>query len=177
MSPAHAVFHERQRFTQAWLWILVGGLTAMIWHATWLQLALGRPFGSKPASDTMLLVYWMAFGWGLPALFLAARLDTVVDAGGISVRFRPFHWRPRRWSFAEIAHIEARSYSPVFEYGGWGIRLGPAGQAYNVRGSRGVQIALRSGARILIGTQRPDAFIRAVEEARQFSSRAPPARR
>lgn len=49
-----------------------------------------------------------------------------------------------------------RTYSPIREYGGWGFRqaLGEKGKAYNVKGNKGIQIQLKTGKNILIGTQK-----------------------
>jgi hypothetical protein len=63
---------------------------------------------------------------------------------------------------------EARTYRPILEYGGWGIRYSPFGQgcAYNVSGNRGVQLELADGQRILIGSQRAEELARAIGEAK-----------
>src|SRR5690606_7151954 len=92
-------------------------------------------------------------------------LRTEVRADRICIRFFPIHLRYRCWSWEEIASIDVREYSPLREYGGWGIRLGAKGWAYNVSGRIGVQLILKSGKRILIGTQEPDAFLAAVQAA------------
>lgn len=162
-------FTERQRFTAWWLWILLLGAAALVWWAAWVQLVEGRPFGTNPASDWGMLLVWLLAGVALPWLFLAAQLRTEVRDDGIHVRFRPFHLRERSWSFDEIAGMEPRRYSPMKEFGGWGIRLGPAGWAYNTSGDLGIQLVLRSGKRILIGTQDPDGFMAGVAEARRHS--------
>ena len=48
-----------------------------------------------------------------------------------------------------------RKYSPLREYGGWGVR-GSFGKnkAYNVKGNQGIQIELKKGGKVLVGTQR-----------------------
>jgi hypothetical protein len=38
--------------------------------------------------------------------------------------------------------------------------------AYNVRGDRGVQLVLRDGRRVLIGSQRADELAKAIAEAK-----------
>jgi hypothetical protein len=101
----------------------------------------------------------------MPFLFLSARLHTQVTRDGIRARFRPFHLRYRTWDFNDIHEIHPRRYAPIAEYGGWGIRWGPAGWAYNVSGDQGIQLVLHSGKRILLGTRQPHDFIAAVERA------------
>ena len=85
----------------------------------------------------------------------------------IDVRLFPFHLKFRRIEFANIKECGARRYNPLLEYGGWGIRYGPHGQAYNIRGNWGIQFELQDGSPLLIGTQKPQEFAAALENAVQ----------
>jgi hypothetical protein len=164
-APPAILHRERQRFTQPWLWLLVLGVTVIIWGGGFQQLVLGTPFGNNPAPDIVLLIMLILFGIGFPLLVLRARLDSEVTTDGIRIRFFPFHIRFREWTFDDIDSVEARTYSPISEFGGWGIRLGCRCMAYNVKGDQGIQLVLRTGRRILIGTQDPDSFMDAVDQA------------
>ena len=53
----------------------------------------------------------------------------------------------------DIEECYVRQYSPLREYGCWGIRFGLNGKAYNVKGNKGIQVKLKSGKKILFGTQ------------------------
>ncbi len=64
----------------------------------------------------------------------------------------------RRICLDEIVSAEAVIYSPIAEYGGWGIKGMPGNSALNARGNQGVRLTLRSGKRLLIGSQKPDAL-------------------
>lgn len=166
MTTDDVLFRERQRFTQPWIWVLLIGFSLIVWRGAWQQLVLGQPFGNNPAPDAMLMVFLLIFGVGFPLFFAWLHLETQVTSSGIRVRFFPFHLRPRSWSWEEITDVERRTYSPMLEYGGWGIRMGVRGWAYNVRGNDGIQLTLRSGRRILIGTQDGGRFMLAVQRAR-----------
>ncbi|MBE9601319.1 hypothetical protein [Pedobacter sp. MC2016-24] len=50
-----------------------------------------------------------------------------------------------------------RKYSPLTEYGGWGIRFGLFGQgnAFNVSGNEGLQLEFNDHTKLLIGTKKP----------------------
>lgn len=159
------LFSERQRFTQWWMWLLLLGAVAPLWYGVYRQVVQGRPWGTNPAGDAALVGIWLIAGVGLPVFFAAMHLRTEVHADRICIRFFPLHLRYRCWSYEEIQSIDVREYSPLREYGGWGIRRGVKGWAYNVRGRIGVQLVLKSGKRILIGTQEPDAFLAAVQAA------------
>jgi hypothetical protein len=161
MTPA---FSERQHFTTPWLWALILGLAALFTYGAWRQLILGEPWGTKPGPDWAILMSWLFAGVALPALFASAHLRTEVRGDGIRIRFFPFHLRWRNWSYSEIESVEAREYSPLGEFGGWGIRIAPQGWAYNVSGRLGIQLVLRSGQWILIGTRDPEGFLATVRE-------------
>jgi hypothetical protein len=55
------------------------------------------------------------------------------------------------------------------DYGGWGIRKGRSGWAYNVSGDRGVRLTYTDGETLLIGSQRADELAKAIEVARVSS--------
>lgn len=165
-------FDETQRFTQPWIWVLLVGSLALTlgvgaW-ATYQQIWRGIPWGDNPMSDTGLLIYDAAsllFSGGIVALMRSLRLETFVDASGIYVQMRPLHRRPIHYDFDELASVKARTYAPILEYGGWGIRgSSEKNKAYNVRGERGVQLAFKDGRRVLIGSQRADELAEIIQE-------------
>lgn len=102
---------------------------------------------------------------GIPALFLFGCLRTQVRPEGLFLRFAHFHLRYRRWRFDDIAEVVPTTYSPLVQLGGWGIRRGIGTRGYNVKGTTAIQLVLRSGERVLIGTQDPDRFMAAVARA------------
>lgn len=158
-------FTERQRFTQWWLWVILLGPALLFWYGAVRQLVFGVPWGNRPAPDAVLFLIWLFGGVVLPGLFLLIHLHTEVRDDGVYVRFAPFRRRFEGWRFQDITEIVPRDYSPLKEFGGWGVRVGPSGKAYNVKGHSGIQLVLRTGKRILIGTQHPDRFMAAVEQA------------
>jgi len=146
------IYREVQQFRQVWIWVIVFVLAGLVWYATVKQLLLHRPFGNRPMPDIPLVIFWFIFGIGLPAL-----------DDGIYIRFFPFHCTFRRIAFTEMKQCKVRTYRPIREYGGWGIRYGCKGKAYNVSGNRGVQIELLNGNRVLIGSQRAEELWRAIQ--------------
>lgn len=161
-------FREVQRFTQRWLWILLIGtmlvLVGVFGYGLIEQLVFGRPFGDRPLSDEMLLLTGsgvLLFSGGMIYLFYSLRLITEVRADGLYIRFYPL--RGKLIAYDAIESCQARSYKPLSEYGGWGIKYGRSGWAYNILGTQGVQLALRNGKRILIGSQRASELEQAIK--------------
>ena len=96
---------------------------------------------------------WPVLPLGLTFNLLCQR--TVVTDTDLSVSFGAlFPLYRRRIALADIASAEAVTYSPLAEYGGWGIRGFGSSVALNARGNRGVRLTLRDGRRVLIGSQR-----------------------
>ena len=89
-------------------------------------------------------------------LFSASRLITRIDKFGIAFRFIPFQLKFKAISWNEIERFEVRKYKPLSEFGGWGIKYGKKGKVYNVDGDKGLQLYLKTGKQILIGTQKAD---------------------
>jgi hypothetical protein len=88
----------------------------------------------------------------------------------VFIRFRPFVHREIR--FQDIRRCAARTYRPIREYGGWGIRAGRRGTAYNVSGNRGVQLELANGKPVLIGSQRAEELAQAIQKGMEEESQA-----
>jgi hypothetical protein len=102
-------------------------------------------------------------GVGILYIFYILRLETEVRYDGLYVRFYPL--TSKTINFTEIVYCEARTYHPIKEYGGWGIRYGwKRGKAYNVSGNRGVQLEFQNGKKLLIGSQRPEELAQAIKE-------------
>ena len=162
MSP-EVLFREVQRFRQWWLWLVIAIGPLTVWLSTYRRFVLGERTGTRQLSDNPQLLLWVLIGIGLPLLFYSARLVTEVRSDGLYLRFFPFHWSFLRFPVDSIKHSEARTYSPIGEYGGWGIRYGWNGKAYNVSGNQGIQFELHNGKRFLVGSQRPLEFLAALQ--------------
>lgn len=159
-------FSETQRFNQWWIALILIGVNSIFLFGVYWQVVAGHTFGDNPMSDTGILIS-TGILLLLTAGFYAMRMDTVVDRDGIAVRFVPFHMQYKRLAWSDLAKAEVRTYNAFGEYGGWGLRLGGrnAGNAYCVRGNKGLQLTLANGKKLLIGTQQPEAVEAAVRKA------------
>jgi hypothetical protein len=169
-NDMNLLYREVQHFRQVWLWILLLSLAGLAIYGMVQQLILGKPFGDNPASDTVLVIIVVVFGFGFPVFFYMINLTTEVRSDGLYIRFFPLHLSFRRIPLEDLKAYEARTYSALREYGGWGIRWGWGGKAYNVRGNRGVQVELSNGERILIGSQRAEQLAEALDLAMRRKS-------
>jgi hypothetical protein len=89
-------------------------------------------------------------------------LVTEVRYDSLYVRYDPLQFHSHKISYGEIRKYEIRTYSALKEYGGYGIRNGKKGKAYNVFGNKGIQFEFKDGKQLLVGTQRPEEFFSAL---------------
>ncbi|MFC7044514.1 hypothetical protein ACFQH6_03015 [Halobacteriaceae archaeon GCM10025711] len=144
------LFSETQRARQPWLWAILA------WA---LVAALRRRNREKHGWRRVPLVF------GAVLFLWSVRLTTAVDEDGVAVRLSPLHPTARRIPLDAIDGYEAVRYRPLLEFGGWGIRWRPGTLAYTTSG-RDAVVLKRSGRRdLLVGTQRPDEFVAALDRA------------
>ena len=139
-------------------------------YAAVQQLILGRPFGDDPMSDEFLAFagpFYILLGVLILYLYFGARLMTEVRPDGVFVRFSPFHRRPKHFAPEKIVRAEAVTYRPIRDYGGWGVRFGPKGRAYNTHGDRGVRLEFTDGRPLLIGSQQPETLANAIDSIKR----------
>lgn len=158
-------FKEEQRFRQPWLITIVIFISILIWVGMIIQILFGHKFGNRPAPDYMIILTWVAFGICFPVFFFSIKLITEVRNDGIYLRFFPIHRKFKVYHYDKIEKYEVRSYRPIYEYGGWGIRYGFKGRAYNVYGNKGIQLIFKNKKRLLIGSQKAEEFYNAIKKA------------
>ena len=155
------IYSETQRPRQSWLFLIIGLIALLGWALFVQQIVRGKPVGDDPMPDWGVWLLTALLGVALPAFFFWFRLETTVFDDRLEIRMAPLSHRVFRPE--EIAGAAARTYRPLREYGGWGIRGFGSNRAYNVKGDQGVQLILTNGNRILIGTQRPQELEKAIQ--------------
>ena len=154
-------FRETQRFRQPWYWAIQIPALAAVGYIVFRQLVLGKPVGQHPASNMSLAIIAATVALFV-VWFIKLELITEVRDDVLEVRFRGLFVR-RAIPLAQIRHFEAKTYRPIRDYGGWGVRRGAGGMAYNVSGNRGVELQLTDGKSLLIGSRRPEEFALALQ--------------
>jgi hypothetical protein len=150
------LFFEVQKQNQKWIWFLLIILCGTILFGAVQQIIFNKPFGTHPIPDwgyiplTVLLVIFYY-------LLMGSHLYTEINENRISYQYKPFHRNAKVLTRDQISECYVRLYSPVKEFGGWGMRTafnGKKGKAYNVSGKVGIQLELKDGRKILIGTNK-----------------------
>lgn len=147
-------YRESQKFNQWWLWLLNLGLFVGL-TALGLYNLEGPWHNLIPA---LLPAVIMAI---VMILLATIELRTVITEDGLEVKFWPFG--RRRIFKSEIKSARVRKYSPLREFGGWGVRFGPGGKAFNMQGNMGLQLEMKDGDKLLVGTRKPEELAAWVE--------------
>jgi hypothetical protein len=166
-NAGEVLFRERQSFQlgrgrttalaipPAALTIL--SLRQIVWH---------RPWGNPPMTTGGLLFLTAMIALVFLRLVTVC-LATELRPAQLSIALKGV-WRRTRVPVAEIRSAVPVKYDAAREYGGYGIRPGPRGRAYIASGAEAVQLELRDGRKILLGSHRPDELARGIIEAQRL---------
>ncbi len=149
------LFNEMQRFNQWWIHLINMMVVLPLFYMGYQWFISKEAVGNVAENDSwgQLIVIFSALL--LPIILYGIKLRTTIDEKGIYYQFMPFQLSKKMIFWNDIEHCEVRTYNSLMEYGGWGLRITARnGRAYNIKGSKGIQILLKSGKKILIGTQK-----------------------
>ena len=146
------IFKEEQRFTQTWLIIII-----VISLIVPLAIIL-KEIDKLSTSEIIISIGTIILASGLIFLF---KLTTRIDEKGIHYKFFPFHLKFKTVVWNDIENAYIRTYDAISEYGGWGVRGGALwykakGKAINISGNIGIQLKLKDGKKLLIGTNKKE---------------------
>lgn len=146
-------FHEVQALRRWWLSAMLLIPLAITGYGLFQQIILRRPWGNRPVSDLTFVLIEGALAAFVVWIHLI-RLVTEVRDDTLIVRYVCL-WPVRRIPLTDISSARDITYSPILDYGGWGVRWGWDGSMiFNVSGDRGVELLLKNGKRIVVGSQR-----------------------
>ena len=136
------IFEENQQFNQWWLWLGMIALVGIFIYQRY-PIEYNREFAIS--FGVLALVVFLLF---------SIKLSTRIDEQGIHIKMFPFHIKTVSYSWSELYSAEVIEYSPLTEYGGWGLRISRKGKAFSVKGNKGIKIQTVDGKNRMIGTQK-----------------------
>lgn len=150
------IFKEEQRFTQTWLKIILAiSLIVPI-------IVVSKEYleeNSKITTNEFILT--LVGITASVAFIFFIKLKTSIDEKGIHYQFYPFHLKMKLIKWEAIKKAQVRTYDPISEYGGWGLKGGSfwnkeKGKCVNISGDIGIQVEFKNGKNLLIGTQKKE---------------------
>ena len=154
MNPT---FTEIQKFNKWWMYILFSSPFLFVSFSFLLaQLNVIVPKGEEklPIEVIIILIFCLLFLiWGI-----STSLITQINEKGISAQFKGIPFCKKQFLWDEIQSINVIEYSPLADYGGWGVRysLTKNGWCYNISGKIGIKIIGINHKPFLIGTQQKE---------------------
>jgi len=117
---------------------------------------------------------WTALTW-LSVILVVIALGMISTYGGfrtqvtrdfIIVKIGVLGIKLLQLKTSDIAAVEVHSFSPLRDFGGYGIRFNREMQAYYLQGDRGVKITARDGKKYLIGSDHPEHLAAVIDLVR-----------
>ncbi len=130
-----------------------------VYHAHWFYVLYGAillvaltPLFLLPPPP---LSKWIIFSVMILPIFLISPFEFVVHRGGVDIYIGLLRMIRKRISAEKIQGCEVRTFKPLQEFGGWGIRRGrDRTWAFFFEGNRGVLIRTIKG-NYLLGSRTP----------------------
>lgn len=131
--------------------LLVICLRQVVWHRAW---------GSPPVASSDLIFLTVVASLVYLRL-ITVRLVTKLREREIEVRLKGL-WKRRRVPLEEIRSAEVANYDPIARFGGYGVRTTRRGTAFLAGGKGAVELVMKSGRHIVIGSRDPAELVRRI---------------
>ena len=161
MAGTH--FKETQDINLGWRWIFfIGMYVLMCW-------ALVEQFrNALDVTAIISIIFSLVILIIFNVIVLIMSLETEIDDFTLSYRYKPFHAKPKEISWDNVSEFYLRNYKPFREFGGHGIqRRHRRGRSYTISGTTGLQVILKDGKKILVGTQKPKELLMIIEKLKK----------
>ncbi|MCX7045258.1 MAG: DUF1648 domain-containing protein [Candidatus Sumerlaeota bacterium] len=126
---------------------------------------LAGAIGAVPSQPWMLLVFLLLL---ILVVAMHGGLQVMINRERLTVRLGGFGLRLLKMPLENIASVQAESFNPIGDFGGWGIRysLRKKMWGFYLYGAHGVKVELKNGKRYLLGSDNPDRLAAVCEAAR-----------
>ena len=140
-------------------------------HCYWLYVLIGMTVLLPMGFIYIVVPTPLALRIGLPLLFAFCVISLfsftfVVHSEGVDIWIGLAKIFRKRIRKSEIKSWEVRRFSPMRDFGGWGIRRGKDGTwAYFFEGRQGVLIRREKGGKYLLGSRNSLQLLQAIEKS------------
>ncbi|MBC7696472.1 MAG: hypothetical protein H7141_13620 [Burkholderiales bacterium] len=147
-------FSEEQNFRKWWHYI-IAGFPVIIISVMFLLVQLDLVQTKNNKKEPLFFIIMISFLILIFIWFLFLKLETAINEKGIIVNYRGIPFCKRNITWDSITSISVVKYSPLTDYGGWGVKysLSGNGWCYNVAGEHGIKLFTVNKKPFLIGTQ------------------------
>lgn len=171
MSAIRPYFEEKQSLRQTqWIWfvivVVIMATVGPVLPMVYTQLIEGVPVGNQPMSDTGLIIFsiFMIATAALTSwVLLSLQLETFVDTEGIHYKLFPFKPKWKLVRKESIQEYEFRSKRGFLDgKAGYNKNIFNKTISVHISGGQHIRLLLDDQWKLLIGTQNPEEFERAM---------------
>jgi uncharacterized integral membrane protein len=147
---ANQVYKETQTYRRTWVMYFI----LMVELPTLILLLV---FFIQAEDKTEMGIALSVVGGTLTLILLFIfnlKLETRIDRIGVSFKFFPFVRTWRKYPREKIQSISVISYSPITDFGGWGLEGNSTTKAYSILGDKGLLLDVGEKKKIMIGTMK-----------------------
>lgn len=159
-NPKKWIYKEAQ-YAPWWAWLIIV-LVSFGMPALMLLTVNDRPSGPETIWVTTLTVG----GVSMLVMAFLGRMVTRVNSQEIRI---DFGWLPSyrcHIALEQVEGVQAEKYSPLREFGGWGIKGSRDNRVLSQNGYFGVRLTLPENRKLMIGTQFPQELAQVIESVR-----------
>lgn len=159
-----------ERAGWAWWVHLLVSITLVTLAIPLVALANGNIGSGPDQMPVWVAVLCGVLGMGLPGGIYAfmGQLRSRVTEEAIEIRWGFLEAIKKDIPLDSIETAEAVTYSPLREFGGWGIRFGGnKKKAWTIRGNRALLLHLKDGTRFYLGSDKPERMLQWVVSAKK----------
>lgn len=154
-------FYSERTWAPPWFWVLIWGACLLgagfalheLYAESTGQVAAGT--AQRPSAVSLVLVSGFLLVFPTFLTLASSCLDVEVRTGHLFVAFGPLHLIRKRIPYAAVEAVEAVTYRPIVEFGGWGLRFRRGKTAWSIRGNQAARITLSSGKQVYVGSRFP----------------------
>lgn len=147
------VFIEEQRFKK---WVLVPLITVPLVGGLVPLLLAQKGIPSFESNDFWgILIVFIIIALSI-LLLLSIKLKTKINEQGVYYQYFPNNLNEKHISWADIDQCYIKKHNSIRTFGGYGYKrcyINKKGLIMNLGGKHGIQLVLKNGKKILIGTQ------------------------
>ncbi|SFN57469.1 hypothetical protein SAMN04488519_10111 [Algoriphagus ornithinivorans] len=148
---ANRVFNENQNYRGTWVMYLL----LMTEVPILILLTVVLINSDKDVTENLVGLTIASIAIiGTFLLIMNIQLQTRIDDQGIHYKFFPFINKWRNIPREKIKSIDVIHYSPITDYGGWGLKGNKTTKAYSIVGDEGLLIDTGDSKKIMLGTQK-----------------------
>ncbi|HSG48041.1 MAG TPA: hypothetical protein VLA43_09535 [Longimicrobiales bacterium] len=151
MQPKRRELYRERTGWAPWvhllLWGAVGGSAAAI--------LLGTTDAADQTAPGRFLAALALLGAGVLIQLLFGGLTVVVEPDAVRAGLGNGWIFRTRIPLDDVSSMEAVTYSPLKEFGGWGLRGGSRKRAWTARGDRALVLTLQDGRKVYLGSDDP----------------------